>query len=297
MVHVQRTLVHKLVGAAAVSLACAAFLSAMFLQHRTPRSLGFQKFRAEQNVLQVVLDRAHPPGESKFGMPLILYPALATDAQLTRGEHGVIIAAIVAGFLGGVLAVLFRLPPIVISVLFVTGVVSLVYGFLGGIEGASFTVGALKLGGTMAALAGFTAMFNSVLVKQLSSPPIKTEDLVGDWKWEYGRGGWEGHLTFSPDSNGRIAVSGKQYRYKDERDEGQEILRISNGRATLQKDGRHLDVQFDVEDARSKNRFQLKTTAPLVLVPAFRGDLQPTDTDMRMEAWGFVIHKRPPGAP
>jgi hypothetical protein len=214
--------------------------------------------------------------------------------SLGPNDFKVVIAAVIGGFAGGILAVIYHLPPLVISILIVTGVVSLVYGFLGGIEGASLTVGALKLGGTMAALVGFTMLFNNELLRQLPPLPITSSDLVGSWKWVYGRGAWDGYLTFVKDPNGQITFTGYEDQYKDENSK-ERIFQISNGKATLRKDGSHLDMQFDIEDLRWKTKYQLKTSEPIVLVPAFRGDLQPTDARIP-GPWGMMIYKRPPGA-
>ena len=66
---------------------------------------------------------------------------------------------------GGVLLPLFygydKIPPITASFLLATGLAALTYRYLGGIEGASFTVGALKLGGALAALGGVAMIINN----------------------------------------------------------------------------------------------------------------------------------------
>jgi hypothetical protein len=65
-----------------------------------------------------------------------------------------------------------NVPPIVVSFLLATGLAALTYKYLGGIEGASFAVGALKLGGTLAALVGIALLINSQLMKQISHNQI-----------------------------------------------------------------------------------------------------------------------------
>jgi hypothetical protein len=60
-----------------------------------------------------------------------------------------------------------RIPPIQVSFLLATGLAALTYRYLGGIEGASFAIGALKLGGTLAALVGIALIINDKLVQQI----------------------------------------------------------------------------------------------------------------------------------
>lgn len=63
------------------------------------------------------------------------------------------------------------IPPITTSFLLATGLAALTYRFLGGIQGASFTVGSLKLGGALAALVGIAMLIDNSLVKQLAAQP------------------------------------------------------------------------------------------------------------------------------
>lgn len=51
-----------------------------------------------------------------------------------------------------------------------TGLAALTYRFLGGIQGASFTVGSLKLGGALAALVGIAMLINHALVAEQPVP-------------------------------------------------------------------------------------------------------------------------------
>jgi hypothetical protein len=65
----------------------------------------------------------------------------------------------------------YTIPPITISFLLATGLAALTYRFLGGIKGASFTVGSLKLGGALAALVGIAMLIDNSLVKELAAEP------------------------------------------------------------------------------------------------------------------------------
>jgi hypothetical protein len=64
-----------------------------------------------------------------------------------------------------------KIPPITASFLLATGLAALTYRYLGGIQGASFTVGTLKMGGALAALVGIAMLINHSLVPQVPPPP------------------------------------------------------------------------------------------------------------------------------
>jgi hypothetical protein len=84
----------------------------------------------------------------------------------------VVIVFALFGFAGGVfLPHLFAMPPITTSFLLATGMAALVYRFLGGIQGASLTVGSLKLGGGLAALVGIAMLINHAMVAETTPPP------------------------------------------------------------------------------------------------------------------------------
>ena len=61
-----------------------------------------------------------------------------------------------------------KIPPIVVSFLLATGLAALAYRYLGGIQDASFGIGALKLGGSLGALVGIALLINQVLPAQVS---------------------------------------------------------------------------------------------------------------------------------
>jgi hypothetical protein len=75
------------------------------------------------------------------------------------------------GLAGGVLFPRYlHTPPITTSFLLATGLAALTYRFLGGIQSASFAVGGLKLGGSLAALVGIALLINHELVPELQRP-------------------------------------------------------------------------------------------------------------------------------
>jgi hypothetical protein len=98
----------------------------------------------------------------------------AEDAEQRRRWY--VDEIVVAGFalfglVGGVVLPLrYPVPPITTSFLLATGLAALAYRYLGGIQSANLSVGALKLGGSLAALVGIAMLINETLAKQ--TPPI-----------------------------------------------------------------------------------------------------------------------------
>jgi len=96
----------------------------------------------------------------------------ASDEEERHRRHWYIDEIVVAAFAffglaGGVLLPLhYTVPPITTSFLLATGLAALAYKYLGGIEGASLTIGALKLGGSLAALVGIALLINQTLARQ-----------------------------------------------------------------------------------------------------------------------------------
>jgi hypothetical protein len=106
-------------------------------------------------------------------------PPAPAEPQAPEGRGGrtwnmdeiVVAAFAIFGVVGGVfLPLRFNIPPITTSFLLATGLAALAYRFLGGIPGTSLTVGALKLGGALAALVGIALIINNILSKQLPQP-------------------------------------------------------------------------------------------------------------------------------
>ena len=86
-------------------------------------------------------------------MATITAPEPNTPGRKWTPDDTVALVFAFIGFVGGVLLLLYyKAPPIVVSFFLATGVAALVYKFLGGIQATSFAVGALKLGGTLAAI-------------------------------------------------------------------------------------------------------------------------------------------------
>jgi hypothetical protein len=93
----------------------------------------------------------------------------SAGAQRQRREwvvDEIVVAAFaIFGVAGAVfLPLRFTIPPITTSFLLATGLAALTYRYLGGIKGASFKVGTLKLTGSLAALIGIAMLVNHTLV-------------------------------------------------------------------------------------------------------------------------------------
>jgi hypothetical protein len=110
--------------------------------------------------------RSHPPAPN-----LQSHPA---ERRAWFIDEIVVAAFAFLGFGGAVLLPLrfgfSKVPPVVASFLLATGLAALTYKYLGGIQGASFAVGTLKLGGALGALVGIALLINSNLVSQVEPP-------------------------------------------------------------------------------------------------------------------------------
>jgi hypothetical protein len=101
-------------------------------------------------------------------------PAAPPPASRVWYIDEIVVAAFAFLGFGGAVFLPLRfnnIPPITISFLLATGLAALTYRYLGGIQGASFAVGTLKLGGTLAALVGIAMLINGKLVPQVQPPP------------------------------------------------------------------------------------------------------------------------------
>jgi hypothetical protein len=98
-------------------------------------------------------------------------PPASTGGRPWYIDEIVVAAFAIFGVVGGVfLPLRYDIPPITTSFLLATGLAALSYRFLGGIPGTSLTVGALKLGGALAALVGIALIINNYMVGQLPKP-------------------------------------------------------------------------------------------------------------------------------
>lgn len=82
-------------------------------------------------------------------------------------EKIVIVISLIIGFLGGILLIAFKFPPVIPSVFISMAISVLVYHFLGGISEAGFNMGPVKMGGSIAALIGCAFVINHLLDQQV----------------------------------------------------------------------------------------------------------------------------------
>jgi hypothetical protein len=95
---------------------------------------------------------------------------LRSDAPFEeKSNNSTFIGFITSGFVGGVILILFHVPPLAPSLFFGSAVSALVHHYLGGIRpsDASITTGIGRLGGTLASLVLTTMIFNAALQKQM----------------------------------------------------------------------------------------------------------------------------------
>jgi hypothetical protein len=95
-------------------------------------------------------------------------------------EDIVITFAVAIGIIGGgIMSLLVKAPPIIVSIFLSMGISSLVYRFLGGIkQGSSITLKGIKLTGTVAVWIGCALLINAELTKQLRPVTPKGKNLV-----------------------------------------------------------------------------------------------------------------------
>lgn len=92
----------------------------------------------------------------------------------SRKIESVFIASlIVLSLATGIVCSLYEMNTVISSICFAIGITSLVYWFLGGISAASFNMGYLKLGGSIAALLGSFYLIND----QMKSSAIKCQGI------------------------------------------------------------------------------------------------------------------------
>src|SRR6266403_2643495 len=221
---------------------------------------------------------------------------VTTRSGLTKlsSDDIVVIVFTIVGLLGGVILLFFTaVPPIVVSLFLATGICALVHRFLERIQG-SFAVGNLKLAGVMAALVGSTLWINHELVPQIHMRLLSDDDMVGEWRWVYAKGAWEGHLNFFKDKGGQLHFTGVNARVLDV-DKGiyQRVFDLDNGNARLEH-GNQLYLEADVFDHDHNDHFRWKSTAPFPLLPAFRGEFSAPDRkDLDPLRWGATFYKWP----
>jgi hypothetical protein len=208
--------------------------------------------------------------------------------NLSADDIVVIVFAFI-GLGGGILLALYtNAPPIITSFLFSTGITALIYRFLGGIQGTSYAVGALKLGGTAACLVGIALLINPYLEAELKFRLIKDDVLAGTWHWVYAKGGWDGQLVFVKGKDGDWTFSGQETEWSD--GNGKPRFEVKNGTAKVIGEN-SLQLKFDAEDHTYNRTIHLESAAPLKLLPAFRGELR---EDNKTDPWGMMIYKWPP---
>jgi hypothetical protein len=109
--------------------------------------------------------------------PPVLLPAPAGRAW-SMDDIVVVVFALLG--IGGAVFLPLRFQnfsPTITSFLMATGLAALTYRYLGGIQGASFSVGTLKLGGAMAALVGIAWFIHRLLLLD-PTPPSPDQDWV-----------------------------------------------------------------------------------------------------------------------
>ncbi len=194
-----------------------------------------------------------------------------------RWDDIIIVFFALLGTIGSV--VLYRTasaPPIIISFFLAMGVSSLVYRFLGGIEGAEFAWGTLHVGGTLAALAGIAVGVNQYLQVQ----SLAMVSLDGRYEWQYAAAGWKGHIDV--DKDGAASIYMDRYMNCGGSLQPVALLRQSGPGKMAWKQGQtevhvEIPVRFVHYDANCRETRTDETTVlagDLARTPAFAGTIE-----------------------
>jgi hypothetical protein len=215
------------------------------------------------------------------------------------GEDIVVIFFSLLGLMGSVLLYHFGFPSIMVSVFLSAGITALVYRFLGGIQGAKFALGALKLGGTIAVLIGVAYWMDKTneLGPEQMFRVASDDAVVGRWNWKavFPNAGWDGELDFIK-SGGQLTFTGQESALVPDSKGGtyyKPVFEMVNGKAVLLQDGTHLALESDVKNFQYNVTYHWKSEVPLVLVPAFGGQLWPKSgiPSLDNQPWGILITK------
>jgi len=191
-------------------------------------------------------------------------------------DEVIVIFFALLGFVGSVYLYRTGSPSIMVSVFLATGVASLVYRFLGGIQDATFVWGALKLGGTAAALLGIAIGVDHYLSAEL----LVTVPSEGRYEWQWAGEGWIGYIDV--EKNGSAQIEMGRYITCGNAQKKLPLLQQSGaakveGIEGLTKLRVSIPVKFVNYDA-SCDRIDLGETTilegVLVRTPAFTGQIQ-----------------------
>lgn len=134
----------------------------------------------------------HPAGHAQ---------GCSRNAKSLQWDDIIVLFFALLGFVGSVvLYVTASAPPIIVSIFLASGVSSLVYRFLGGIQVAEFAWGTLRVTGTLAALVGIAVGVN----KYLEVQTLALLSLEGRYEWQYAAEGWKGYINVEKDGSASI---------------------------------------------------------------------------------------------
>jgi hypothetical protein len=201
-----------------------------------------------------------------------------------RWDDIVIVIFALLGFVGSV--VLYRTksaPPPIISFFLATGVASLVYRFLGGLEKAELVWGTLRVGGTMAALIGIAVYVNGQINAQQRADDLKFKELGsldGLYEWQVASAAWKGYIKVEKDGSASIdmqrylACGGEQKPVKLLKQAGPGKVQVNDNQMELHI---NIPVQFMNYDANCNLTGIAETTVligDLPRTPAYAGSIE-----------------------
>jgi len=207
--------------------------------------------------------------------------------RTARLDHLVLLSSAAIGFFGSVILYFLHTHPIIVSVFLATGVASLVYGFLGGIDTATFEWGVgrwvtVTLAGSIAALVGTASVVYYPLRQETRVPT------VGQFEWQWAGDGWRGYLTVLPD--GKAEIDMKKFMTCNGILTDKPLLRISDpthkyGTVKQSRDGTRLDVNlprvtfidYDANCNGTERQYSTAISGTLDKAVAYAGRISYTD--------------------
>jgi len=191
-------------------------------------------------------------------------------------EEIIVLFFALLGFIGSVILWLGFHSATLTSFFLGTGVASLVYRFLGGLDATKFSLGPFKAVGGLAALAGVAFGVHPYFLRELAVAPTHLEQASYEWQWA--GEGWLGHISVDKNGHARVKDMTKHFVTCSGKPVTRQLVGQSqDGTAELLDNGRKLRVKIPVqfiyydENCTEKSRDERTLTGSLDWYPAYAG--------------------------
>lgn len=220
---------------------------------------------------------------------------IPTPRTLTADEVVALIFALL-GFILGIVVWLRFHEATLASWLLATGVASLVYRFLGGVQGVGFDWGRIKAAGSLAALISVAFMvrpyFQQEIDERWSYFPKNAE---GRYEWQWAGEGWLGYVTI--EANGRAHLD-SMVEYATCNGVPKILTKVrksGDGKANLDKSRRELEVEIPVtfiqydEGCKEDHLRETVLKGTLLWHPAYAGPVDYIDKNSGLAGIGDMV--------